>query len=176
MSRSPLSPTSQVLAEIVVSELILERPNMQCECDETEFSGDLNDTIRFMSVKSDVNQIMSTSTRESLLYWQAVFLSCFVASRLSGGGVRRAVWRISDRILGTADWCLVPTHNAVDRYFALLPDGLSAGNTEMSKLRSMLDAQDDEAIKNHEIVRWLRRHSSRVGQTTMRITSVVDGE
>jgi len=176
MSRLPRSPTSQVLAEIVVSELIVERPNLQRECDETEFFRDLSDTIVFMSLKSDVNQIPSVSISELLLYWQAVYLSCFVASRHSGGGVSRAVWRISDRILGTADWCLVPTQNAVERYYEVLPKGLSAGNTEMARLRLMLDAQDDVAIKHHEIVRWLRRHSSRVGQTEMRVRSVVNGE
>ena len=174
MGRSPRVLTSQILAEIAVSEWLVERANLHVECDETDFAKDLYRTIVFMSAKADVSQVMSRTTQETLLYWQAAFLSCFVASRHSGGGVGRVVWRISDRILGTADRCLVPTQKAVTEYFELLPEGLSAGNREMARLRSMLDMQDDSAINNHEAVALLRKHAMRVGQTEIRVPSAVN--
>lgn len=174
MGRSPMVLTSQILAEIVVSELTVESANLRVECDETEFAKDLAETIVFMSMKADVNQVMSRATAETLLYWQAALLSCFIASRHSGSGVSRAVWRISDRILGTADRCLVPMQNALTEYFGLLPKEMSAGNSEMESLRLMLDRQDTETIDKHKTVAWLRRHSMPVGHTTIRVAPAVN--
>jgi hypothetical protein len=174
MGRSPQILTTQILGEIIASELMVEHANLQLEYDKNQLAKELYDIIIFMSVKVDINQFWSPSFTEQLLYWQAAFLSCFIASRYTGDGVSRVVWRISDRILGSADLCLVPTQNAVKEYFNLLPRGLHAGNAGMARLRSMLDAQDLDVIEGHETVSWLKTHARRVGHTTLRVTSAVN--